>query len=417
MNRTTRPKPSESDDEIGDARTEETGSFDHAFALTRHGMRLLGFWPRDTHLLSNLRCGAICALIGFISFPGVVRTYTVIDTVTDWSLVMHQAIEVVPMIPLLARFVFMKVMAKNFQHILHTITTDWADFRYMTKRARRIMAYYARRGRRFCILSTTLLTISIIGFMLTPVVRMWHSDSLWNTTTRVLLHEGLYFRNKESPVFEILYVTQAFVAFLGATAIATVDCFLYIIVFHVCGQFDILAAILKRYDGSVRHHPSDTKDPVARNCACIFCIVQRHVHILKYASIIEKSFRDFLLLQLLGYWVSLVLQGRELILYVRHSNIHGSVTCILYVLTIMYYIFIYCYVSECIIERSENIATIAHDLEWLSFPRDTNLPIIVARARIPCKLTAGRFLTLSFHCYHMILTTTISYISVLAAFK
>ncbi|XP_011865600.1 PREDICTED: odorant receptor 82a-like [Vollenhovia emeryi] len=337
-----RTRPSESDDE------GETGSFDRAIAITRYGMRLLGFWPQDTRLLCDLRCGAIFLLTGFFMFPAAAQTYTVVYTVTDWNSVLRQALRMVPIIPLLARFVFMKVMAGNFRLVLRTMTADWVDYRYLARSGRRVMVYYANRGRRFSILSTALLMLSVTGFMLTPVMNMWRGDSPWNATTRTLPHEGLYpFRNKESPAYEILYVAQSFIMFLGATALATVDCFLYIIVFHVCGQFDILAAILKQYDGSVRrHHAKD-----ACNCICLSCIVKRHVHVLSYVDIIEKSFRDFLLLQLLTYWICLILQGRELILQVRHSNIHGIITTILYVLTIMYYIFIYCYVSECIIEK------------------------------------------------------------------
>lgn len=54
--------------------------------------------------------------------------------------------------------------------------------------------------------------------------------------------------------------------------------------------------------------------------------------------------------------------------------------------------------------KSENIGTIAQNLEWQYFPRDSNLPIIVARARIPCRLTAGKALILSFPCYTMVST-------------
>jgi len=57
--------------------------------------------------------------------------------------------------------------------------------------------------------------------------------------------------------------------------------------------------------------------------------------------------------------------------------------------------------------KSENIGRIAHNLEWQRFPRDPNLPIIIARARIPCKLTAGMFLILSFPCYTMVSTRRI----------
>ncbi|XP_071631391.1 odorant receptor 10-like [Temnothorax longispinosus] len=408
MIRIIRPKPSEPDD------VEEIGSFDRAIAIIRYGMRLLGFWPQDTWFLCNLQCGSIFILIVLTVFPAIVQTYSVLYTVTDWNSVMHEILGTVPIIPLLARFVFMKVMARNFRFILYTMTADWANYRYLAKRSRQIMIYYAKRGRRFSILSTVLLMLATMGFMLTPVVNMWRNNGVWNATIRTLPQEGLYpFREKESPVYEILYVVQSLTTFFSTTAFATVDYFLYIIVFHACGQFDVLAATLKQYDDSIRHRY--TKN--ARNCACLSCIVKLHVHILSYVGIIEKSFRDFLLLQLLSYWMMQILYGRELILHVQHGNVNDIITTILYMFTMLYYIFIYCYLSECIIEKSENIGTIAHNLEWQRFPRDSNLPIIVARARIPCKLTAGRFFTLSFPFYTTILTTTISYISVLAALK
>jgi len=117
-----------------------------------------------------------------------------------------------------------------------------------------------------------------LGYILTPIVNMWRSDDLWNVTNRILPTQGFYpFRYNESPVYEMLYVAQSVVAFFGATAMIFVDCFLYIIVFHLCGQFDILAATLKRYDVFIKHHY--TKN--ARNCACLSCIVKRHVRILR----------------------------------------------------------------------------------------------------------------------------------------
>lgn len=49
--------------------------------------------------------------------------------------------------------------------------------------------------------------------------------------------------------------------------------------------------------------------------------------------------------------------------------------------------------------KSENIGRVAHNLEWERFPRDFNLAIIVARSRIPCSITAGKFVTMSFSYY------------------
>lgn len=165
MIRIIRPKSSESDDEIsiGDARTEETDIFARTIAIIRYGMRLLGFWPQDTHLLCDLLCGMIFALISFITVPGVVRAYTMVYTETDWNSVMHQSFDTVGMILFLSRFIFMKVMAKNFRLVLHMMITDWADYRYLLNRGRRIMVYYARRGMRFTILCTAFSTLSTMG--------------------------------------------------------------------------------------------------------------------------------------------------------------------------------------------------------------------------------------------------------------
>jgi len=155
-----------SDDEINidDNKIKgETNSFDRSVAITRYGMRLLGLWPRDTQLLCHLQCGTIFALIIFVAFPTAVQTYIIVHNVTDWNAAMHQIFEIILFFPLLSRFIFMKVMAKNFRHILHAMSTDWRDYRNLTKRGQRIMIYYARKGRGFSILSTTLMTLAVIG--------------------------------------------------------------------------------------------------------------------------------------------------------------------------------------------------------------------------------------------------------------
>jgi len=166
-----RPKPSEYDDDIesddeiniGDTKPKETDSFDRSVAITRYGMRLLGLWPQDTRLLCHLQCGIIFALIVLVSFPAIVRLYLTVYSMTDWDTVMHQILDIILLFPLLSRFIFMKVMAKNFRLVLHAMITDWVDYRSMTKRAKRIMVYYATKGRQFNKFSTIFLALSVTG--------------------------------------------------------------------------------------------------------------------------------------------------------------------------------------------------------------------------------------------------------------
>jgi len=166
-----RPKSSkydgdtESDDEINidNTKIKETDNFDRTVAITRYGMRLLGFWPQDTQLLCHLQCGTIFALLVFVKIPAVMEMCIITYNATDWNAVMHQSLDMIMSTIILLRFIFMKVMAKNFRLVLHAMITDWADYRYLTKRSQRIMLYYARKGRGFSILSTALMTLAGIG--------------------------------------------------------------------------------------------------------------------------------------------------------------------------------------------------------------------------------------------------------------
>lgn len=116
------------------------------------------------------------------------------------------------------------------------------------------------------------------GFTLTPIVNAWFNDLPWNKTSRYLPNEGFYpFPVEGSPIFDLLYVIQSYSVFIGGMAITAVDCFLCIVVFHACGQFDILAATLQRYGWSSER---GCKRP-SIICACLSCIVKRHVHLIK----------------------------------------------------------------------------------------------------------------------------------------
>lgn len=147
-------------DEVGTGVTEdeEKGSFDYAVALNRWSMRLLGLWPLDTRL-SHLRCGMSLGMSLVITLPAIARLFVLTDLVG----IMYQANLTLPLLPTFVRFVVMKVEAKNLRTVLHSMSRDWASYRYLPARDRRSMFHYVKKGRRINAVCIAWMTLTIGG--------------------------------------------------------------------------------------------------------------------------------------------------------------------------------------------------------------------------------------------------------------
>ncbi|EZA50409.1 ObirOr5-ZA1 [Ooceraea biroi] len=387
-------------------------NFDYAVAMNRWSMRMIGLWPVDTGF-SNFLCNISFTIMLICLLPPAAQLFA---TAKDLNSITNQIIRTVPFIPLMMRFILIKMQTKNLRVILNSMIIDWTNYRHLPEQCRQIMNYYARRGRLFTLTSIVFTTLSIIGYTLTPVMNTWLNNLPWNRTREYLPNEGFFpFPVQGSPTFELLYFLQASSLFLSGMVMTAVDCFLCIIVFHACGQFDVLATALQRYDCSFKHGCTQTRHTRSIVCACLPCIVKRHVHIINYMDIVERSFNVFIIIQIFGNCFDLAIEGYLFYMSFKSHDINGIITCIIYLITIAYNIVVYCWIGDCIIEKSDNIRTVAYNLEWYSFPRKHALSIILimARSRRPCKITSGRFHTMSFSYYKTVLTTLFSYIYLL----
>ncbi|KAG7213182.1 hypothetical protein KM043_002496 [Ampulex compressa] len=388
--------------------------FDYAVAFNRWSMKLLGLWPLGERF-SNLKWSLVFAVAFFFLFPSMARMMTI----AGWRSIIEQAVLTVPLCLLLMKFAYIKARATNFKTILEAMIEDWSKFAYLPDGSRKAMVEHARRGRIVNIMCIVCMLLSIAGYMTLPSGSKW-SDGLnsQNESNRKLPTEGLYpFDSKKSPVYELLYASQAIVSCFYSMTIFSIDCFLSVIIFHACGQLTILSGILKEYNGRTRHVKRGSADIHA--CACLRCIVKRHVYITKFMDIVEKSFNEFVLLQLLGNCFILLAEGYELVTYAAHNDILGFLTFVVYTMTVTYNLFIYCYMGECIIEKSEDIADVAYATEWNTLPRYLAEPLVLLmiRSRKPCRITAGRFAVMTLSYYKSILATSMSYISILRAIK
>lgn len=138
----------------------ETGmNFNYTFTINRWSLRLLGLWPLDTGFSSIVHCNInftilfICLLSPVVQLPEA-------ENLTD---IINRSKKLVPFLPLLMRFILIKLQTKDLRIILDSMIIDWANYRYLPKQYRRIMDCYARRGRLFTIISLVFIMLSVIG--------------------------------------------------------------------------------------------------------------------------------------------------------------------------------------------------------------------------------------------------------------
>ncbi|XP_046602580.1 odorant receptor 4-like [Neodiprion lecontei] len=99
------------------------------------------------------------------------------------------------------------------------------------------------------------------------------------------------------------------------------------------------------------------------------------------------------------------------------SEALGITTFITFMLTMMFHLFLYSYVGEQIMEKSTAISCSAYKATWYNLRAADSKPLIMlmARAKTPLQITAGKFFVLCLENYTDILKTSATYLSVLRA--
>ncbi|XP_026674236.1 odorant receptor 67c-like [Ceratina calcarata] len=198
-----------------------------------------------------------------------------------------------------------------------------------------------------------------------------------------------------SPNYELTMLAQLVAAFYAAICYTAVDTFVATLILHICGQLSNLQRELKELRGP------DEKDFNGR----IMKIVEKHEYLNRFADMTENCFNKMLLIQILGCTVQLCFQCFQAIMPAdTEENNYLLVQflfLVLYVIYVMLQLFLYCYVGQKLSAESIAIINAAYDTEWYDMPpRDAKLLIVImCRARLPLRITAGKFSSFTLNLY------------------
>ncbi|XP_076642231.1 uncharacterized protein LOC143353021 [Halictus rubicundus] len=97
------------------------------------------------------------------------------------------------------------------------------------------------------------------------------------------------------------------------------------------------------------------------------------------------------------------------------NNTLGLITNTVLLLSLMFNIFILCYIGDLLVEKTGDVGSLCFMIDWYKFPAETmrSLILIIAISINPAKITAGNIADLNLSTFGGILKTSLAYLSFL----
>ncbi|NP_001310778.1 Odorant receptor 32 [Cephus cinctus] len=278
--------------------------------------------------------------------------------------------------------------------------------------------------------STSAIGMCVLSVLATIVAIHYLTGPYWdavgtNTTERTLPFRVVFdLPLTVTPYYEISYVIEVIGAFsVGLCSVAFASYLFYTCTF-VSGHFKILQRELENVC-EVELKILITKSSYSDNDAKLAyekfkkCIVQ-HELLIGYLGKLESLFSYIFLMLVLCIVIILCFSGFQFILGDGTSKLHRQILSAEYIVTTLVETGLFAFSCNEIFEASAAIGEAAYRCKWYKLPCDENgralrqgMTIMVMRSYKPCSLTVGKFCPMNLQVFSSVLSTSLSYFTVL----
>ncbi|XP_076175222.1 uncharacterized protein LOC143150656 [Ptiloglossa arizonensis] len=259
------------------------------------------------------------------------------------------------------------------------------------------------------------------GYMATPLL----ANIGKNESERILpFNMWVDFPTGKSPYFEVLFIIQILCVYHVGVCYICFDNFLCLVNLHVASQFRVLQHRLINLNNNVKDRmhnrcPDESLSSYAhtsyqklRKC------VRQHQALTEYCRLLENIFAMMILGQVLFLAMIICLVGYQI--FLADTPPSRSVSLTLNMAGTLCQLFMFTYSCDGLIQQSGNIGNATYSGPWNVFPMDkigkslrSNAIIIIMRSSRSCCLTASGFFPVSLETYTGVLSTAMSYFTLL----
>ncbi|XP_034944550.1 odorant receptor 85c-like [Chelonus insularis] len=296
-----------------------------------------------------------------------------------------------------------------FKHI----KDDWVSIAVESEENRAFMLKSIRFGRNLTSVCAVFMFSGGLSYdTIMPLLADTELDE-FNNTIRTEVYPGydLFLDSQTSPAYEIIY----WVNVLGATAtyiITTAACNLgAMCASHICGQVILINSRLKSL---IDNYIIKEKGDDSFNDRISY-IVQCHVRMLKFSKNLESLLRGICLIEVVASTLIICLLEYYCMTEWENSETVAIITYFMLLISLCFNIFIFCYIGEVLQQQCASIGNSAYMINWYEIPgnKGLSLSLIIAVARLPCKITAGGMMDLNLRSFGSIIKTSVAYLNML----
>ncbi|XP_078051328.1 odorant receptor Or2-like isoform X3 [Augochlora pura] len=224
-------------------------------------------------------------------------------------------------------------------------------------------------------------------------------------------------------VYEITLILQTVCLVAYGIGYLCVDNIMYVMNYHTTAQFRILQYRISNITSQINTEkrsaaPESVADCTADNCYNKFkeCIRQ-HQGLLAYYKEVDRVFAIIVFVEILLFSIMLCLDGYLMFL---EASPYRRMVFSIHISGSIFQLLMFTYSCDCVLQESTQVADAIFSIEWPLLPMNdsgkmlrSDMLLVLMRSREPCCLTAGGFFTVSLETYTKVLSTAVSYFTLL----
>ncbi|CAL1687671.1 unnamed protein product [Lasius platythorax] len=384
--------------------------FEWAVQLNRIALDLIGLWPE---IAQSPRQKLLCDLRVLATFLGVTlgvlipSIHSLIRIQGDIMLMMDNLQFTLPAVSCSIRIVIFWWKKEAIVPIMSMIAEDWIRAQE-SEQERRIMIRRARYARVIITCAYCIMAVACFFIIFLPAfgVSMRLTPNITDPGRPMPLQTHYVYDVTRWPQYQLTFISQAVYILLSIMSYTGIDNFLGLMIFHICGQLDILKNRLTHLDKYV-----NSRD-MLRSC------VAKHIRLLRAIAVIEDTYNITLLTLFVYFAILFAFYGFRVISLFDEGN-DLSLAHLVYFISNVFNLFthmcLYCALGEILVAECNEIYYAAYSNEWYSAdPKVARnlLPLLIRGAK-PVYLTAGKVFPMTMATFCGLIKTSAGYISVL----
>ncbi|XP_017891474.1 odorant receptor 13a-like [Ceratina calcarata] len=396
-------------------------SGDTSIGLTSIYMKLVGLWMVANGVEKRIRNITLIYTLSMLIFAVAVMVVDMCYSCGDFSACVFAVCTVLSSIVPFIKIIILYIHKDEFFHLIlylerNFLHADYNDYE------RKILFGCKRQCTILICLSTLLTQFTVICYIIKPIIA---NISRNETENRVLpFNLWVDLPLTVTPYYEITFCIQTLSAYHVGVSFFCFDNCLCIINLHTASQFRILQYRLAnmpdlKCEGKQQIEKSSSSN-YSDNCYILFKkYTRQHQALLAYCEIIEKVFTEIILAELLTFSLFICLDGFQVLmpgasLTTRFIFSFHLIACLCQLLMLTYS-------CDRIIQESANVRIAVYNGPWVNLPLTTSgmqfrkdLIFFIMRSSEACCLTAKGFVTVSLETYTKVLSTAVSYFTLLS---